>query len=131
MWWPWHFKDYSMTFRLYLIGGLLASMFAVAFYIVHLQTEERKAKKAAEIAKAQSVVSEATAQAVDRVTLTERRITNEVHYVEKQIEALPSGEALVPPDVANAWAAGHDGLRSHSTNAQDNGAGKPKDLPQD
>lgn len=120
-----------INWRLYLIGGLLASMFAVAFYIVHLQTETRKAKKAADVARAQSVVSEATAQAVDRVTLTERRITNEVHYVEKQIEALPSGEALVPDDVARVWGDGIDGLRQHSTNTQDNGAGKPESVSKD
>jgi hypothetical protein len=120
-----------MSLRLYIIGGLLASMFAGAFYIVHLQTEERKAKKAAEIAKAQSVVSEATAQAVDRVTLTERRITNEVQNVVREIDALPSGEALVPDDVARIWGDGIDGLRSQSTNDQDNGAGKPESLPKD
>lgn len=120
-----------MSLRLYIIGGLLASMFAGAFYIVHLQTETRKAKKAADVARAQSVVSEATAQAVDRVTITDRTITQEVTNVIREIDALPSGEALVPDDVARVWGDGIDGLRQHSTNAQDNGAGKPKDLPQD
>ena len=120
-----------INWRLYLIGGLLASMFAGAFYIVHLQTETRKAKKAADVARAQSVVSEATARAVDRVTITDRTITQEVTNVIREIDALPNGEALVPPDVANAWAAGHDGLRNHSTNAQDNGAGKPESLSKD
>ncbi|MCA3080547.1 MAG: hypothetical protein ING71_17365 [Rhodocyclaceae bacterium] len=117
-----------MSLRLYIIGGLFASMFAGAFYIVHLQTETRKAKKAADDARAQSVVSEATAQAVDRVTLTERRITNEVHYVEKQIEALPSGEALVPDDVAAAWANGIDRLRLDKS-ATDQSARKHEGLP--
>lgn len=120
-----------MTWRLYIVGGLLASMFAGAFYIVHLQTETRKAKKAADDAKAQSVVNEATVQAVDRVTLTERIVREETINVIREIDSLPSGEALVPADVANAWAAGHDGLRSQSTNAQDNGATKPESLPQD
>ena len=106
-------------------------MFAGAFYIVHLQTETRKAKKAADVAKAQSVVSEATAQAVDRVTLTERIVREETINVIREIEALPNSEALVPPDVARAWASGHDGLRSQSTNAQDHGAGKPESVPKD
>ncbi|WP_313587137.1 hypothetical protein [Aquidulcibacter sp.] len=120
-----------MNWRIYLLGGLLAAMFALSMYIAHLQTEMTKAKKAADVARAQTVVSEATAQAVDRVTLTERRITNEVHYVEKQIEALPSGEALVPDDVARIWGDGIDSLRSHSTNAQDHGAAKSESVPKD
>ena len=110
-----------MNWRVYVLGGLLAAMFALSMYIAHLQTEATKAKKAADVARAQTVVSDATAQAVDRVTLTERRITNEVHYVEKQIEALPSGEALVPDDVARIWGDGIDGL--HHDTAKPNGDG--------
>ncbi|WP_313587781.1 hypothetical protein [Aquidulcibacter sp.] len=107
--------------RAYLIGGSLLIMAAGAGYIAHLQTKARTAEKAAETAKAQTVISEGTAQAVDRVTLTERRITNEVHYVEKQIEALPSGEALVPDDVARIWGDGIDGM--HHDTAKPNGDG--------
>lgn len=117
--------------RAYLIGGSLLVMAAGAGYIAHLQTKARTAEKAAEVAKAQTVVSDATAQAVDRVTLTERIVREETINVIREIDALPNSEALVPPDVANAWAAGHDGLRSHSTNAQDHGAGKPESVPKD
>jgi hypothetical protein len=100
-----------IKWRVYLIGALLAAMFALSMYIAHLQTETAKAKQAAKIAQAQAVVSEATTKAIDRVTLTERRITNEVQYVTKEIEALPSANALVPDDVAAAWGNGIDGLR--------------------
>ena len=110
------------NWRIYLLGGLLAAMFALSMYVAHLQTEMTKAKKAATDARAQAVVSDATAQAVDRVTLTERRITNEVHYVEKQIEALPSGEALVPEDVANAWGSGVDSMRAHPADNNSDGS---------
>ena len=108
-------------------------MFAGAFYIVHLQTETRKAKKAADVAHAQSVVSEATAQAVDRVTITDRTITQEVTNVIREIDALPNGEALVPDDVARVWGDGIDGLHQHANaiDGQDNGAGKPESLSQD
>jgi hypothetical protein len=115
--------------RAYLIGGSLLVMAAGAGYIAHLQTKARTAEKAAETAKAQTMVSEGTAQAVDRVTLTERRITNEVHYVEKQIEALPSGEALVPDDVARIWADGVDRLRNDTAKPDGDGAGEPEGLP--
>ena len=111
-----------MNWRVYVLGGLLAAMFALSMYIAHLQTEATKAKKAADVARAQTVVSDATAQAVDRVTLTERRITNEVHYVEKQIEALPSGEAPVPDDVAAAWGSGIDGMHKHSSTLNGDGS---------
>jgi hypothetical protein len=117
------------NWRIYLLGGLLAAMFALSMYIAHLQTEMTKAKKAADVARAQTVVSDATAQAVDRVTLTERRITNEVRYVEKQIEALPSGEALVPDDVARIWGDGIDGLRNDTAKPDGDGAGEPEELP--
>jgi len=106
-----------MNWRVYVLGGLLAAMFALSMYIAHLQTETTKAKKAADVARAQSVVSEATAQAVDRTIIRERTITQEVQNVIREIDALPTGEALVPEDVADAWASGIDGLRQHSTNA--------------
>jgi hypothetical protein len=104
-----------MNWRFYVLGGLLAAMFALSMYIAHLQTEMTKAKKAAEIARAQTVVSEATAQAVDRVTLTERIVREETINVIREIDSLPNGEALVPDDVAAAWGSGIDGLRNDAT----------------
>ena len=100
------------NWRIYLLGGLLAAMFALSFYIAHLQTEMTKAKKAATDAAAQVTVSEGTAQAVDRLVIQERTITREVQNVVREIDALPTGEALVPEDVADAWATGIDGLRN-------------------
>lgn len=97
--------------RGYIIGGSLLVVAAGAGYIAHLQTEAAKAKKAAAQAEAQTTVSEGTAQAIDRVVIKERTITNEVHDVIREIDALPSGEALVPSDVVDAWAGGIDGLR--------------------
>jgi len=40
-----------MNWRVYLLGGLLAAMFALSMYIAHLQTEMTKAKKAADVAR--------------------------------------------------------------------------------
>ena len=101
-----------MNWRVYLLGGLLGAMFALSMYIAHLQTEMAKAKKAATDARAQVTVSEGTAQAVDRLVIQERTITQEVQNVVREIDALPTGEALVPEDVADAWATGIDGLRN-------------------
>ena len=101
-----------MNWRIYLLGGLLAAMFALSMYIAHLQTEMAKAKAEATTARGQSIVSEGTAQAVDRLVIQERTITQEVTNVVRQIDALPTGEALVPEDVADAWATGIDGLRN-------------------
>jgi hypothetical protein len=120
-----------INWRLYLLGGLLAAMFALSMYIAHLQTEMTKAKKAADVARAQTVVSEGVASAVDRTIIRERTITEETVNVIREIDALPSGEALVPDDVARIWGDGIDGLRSHSTNAQDNGSGKPESVSKD
>jgi len=89
-------------------------MFALSMYIAHLQTEARLAKKAATDARAQTVVSEGTAQAVDRTIIRERTITQEVQNVVREIDALPSGEALVPSDIVDAWAGGIDGMH-HDT----------------
>ena len=100
-----------MNWRFYILGGLLASLFAVAFYIAHLQTESRVAKKAASDARAQTVVSEGVASAVDRTIIRERTITEETVNVIREIDALPSGEALVPSDVVDAWSGGIDSLR--------------------
>lgn len=107
--------------RGYIIGGLLASMFAVAFYIVHLQTAKKVAEQAAVDARGQATVSEGTAQAVDRLVIKERTITQEVQNVVREIDALPSGEALVPADVVDAWAGGIDGM--HDDAAKPNGDG--------
>ena len=101
-----------MNWRVYLLGGLLAAMFALSMYIAHLQTEMAKAKKAANDAAAQVTVTEGTAQAVDRLVIQERTITQEVQNVVREIDALPTGEALVPEDVADAWGSGIDGLRN-------------------
>lgn len=100
-----------INWRMYLLGGLLAAMFALSMYIAHLQTEARLAKKAATDAQAQTVVSEGVASAVDRMVIRERTITEETVNVIREIDALPSGEALVPDDVARVWADGVDGLR--------------------
>lgn len=101
-----------MNWRVYLLGGLLLTMAVLSGYIAHLQTEARKATKAATDAQAQVTVSEGTAQAVDRLVIQERTITHEVQNVVREIDALPTGEALVPADVADAWATGIDGLRN-------------------
>ena len=104
-----------MNWRIYLTGGILAAVAAVSLYIAHLQTEARTAKKAATDAQAQVTVSEGTAQAIDRLVIQERTITQEVTNVIRQIDALPTGEALVPEDVADAWSSGIDGLRNTTT----------------
>ena len=105
-----------MNWRIYLVGGLLAAVATGSMYIAHLQTQKAKAEKAAADAQAQVTVSEGTAQAVDRLVIQERTITHEVQNVVREIDALPTGEALVPEDVADAWGSGIDGLRQHSTN---------------
>ena len=112
-----------MNWRIYVLGGLLASLFAVAFYIAHLQTEARVAKKAATDARAQTMVSEGVASAVDRTIIRERTITEETVNVIREIDALPSGEALVPSDVVDAWAGGVDSLH-HDTAKPDSDGSK-------
>ena len=107
-----------INWRIYLLGGLLAAMFGLSMYIAHLQTEMAKAKREAETARGQVTVSEGTAQAVDRLVIQERTITHEVQNVVREIETLPTGEALVPNDVATAWGDGIDGLRQHSNTAK-------------
>jgi hypothetical protein len=118
-----------MRAQLIAAGIVVALVASGAFYMRHLQNERVKAVQQAETAKAQTVVEQATVQAIDRVTITERRITNEVHRVTKQIEALPSGEALVPDDVAAAWSSGIDGLRNDSTKPRSDDTAKPEGLP--
>ena len=100
-----------MDFKGYIISGTLLAAAIGSGYMAFQATATRKAEQAAKVAKAQAAVSEATTKAIDRVTLTERRITNEVQYVTKEIEALPSANALVPDDVAAAWGNGIDGMR--------------------
>jgi hypothetical protein len=106
----------------YLIGAGLATMAILSGLMAYNRTQVEKAKQAAKAAQAQAVVSEATTKAIDRVTLTERRITNEVQYVTKEIEALPSANALVPDDVAGAWGNGIDGLRDGRAKPDGNGS---------
>ena len=101
-----------MNWRVYLVGGLLLTMAVLSGYIAHLQTKLRAAEKAATDAAAQVTVSEGTAKAVDRLVIEERTITQEVQNVVREIDVLPTGEALVPEDVADAWADGIDGLRN-------------------
>ena len=112
-----------INWRLYILGGLLACLFAVAFYIAHLQTEARVASKAATDVRAQTVVSEGVASAVDRTIIRECTITQEVQNVVREIDQLPSGEALVPADVVDAWAGGIDGLH-HDTAKPDSDGSK-------
>jgi hypothetical protein len=111
-----------MSLRIYIIGGLLAAMFALGMYIAHLQTETRKAKKAAEVARAQTVVSDGVAAAVDRLVIKERTIAQEVQNVVREIDALPTGEALVPDDVARIWGDGIDGLRHDAAKPDGDGS---------
>jgi hypothetical protein len=115
--------------RTYLIGGSLLVMAAGAGYIAHLQTKARTAEKAAEVAKSQTMVSEGAAQAVDRLVIEERTITREVENVIREIDALPTGEALVPDDVADAWGSGIDGLRLDATKPDGDDSRKPAGLP--
>jgi hypothetical protein len=118
-----------INWRIYLLGGLLAAMFGLSMYIAHLQTKARTAEKAAETAKAQTMVSEGTAQAVDRLVIEERTITEEVQNVVREIDALPTGEALVPDDVAAAWGSGIDGLRDDAAKPDGDDSRKPEGLP--
>jgi hypothetical protein len=115
--------------RAYLIGGSLLVMAVGAGYIAHLQTKARTAEKAAEAAKAQTVISEGTAQAVDRLVIEERTITEEVTNVVRTIDALPTGEALVPDDVARIWADGVDRLRLDTAKPDGDNSRKPEGLP--
>jgi predicted outer membrane lipoprotein len=110
------------NWRLYILGGLLACLFAVAFYIAHLQTEARVAKKAATDARAQTVVSEGVASAVDRTIIRERTITQEVQNVVREIDQLPTGDALVPEDVADAWSSGIDSLQHDAAKPDSDGS---------
>jgi hypothetical protein len=109
--------------RAYLIGGSLLVMAAGAGYIAHLQTKARTAEKAADVARAQTVVSEGVASAVDRTIIRERTITEETVNVIREIDALPSGEALVPDDVARVWGDGIDGMQ-HDTAKPDGDGSK-------
>ena len=111
-----------MNWRVYLVGGLLAAAATGSLYIAHLQTEMTKAKKAATDAQAQTVVSEGVASAVDRTIIRERTITQEVQNVIREIDALPSGEALVPSDVVDAWAGGVDGLHDDTAKPDSDGS---------
>ncbi|GIU67157.1 hypothetical protein [Candidatus Phycosocius spiralis] len=117
--------------KAYLIGFLLLALCILSGYMTFLTTQVAKAKQAAKVAQAEALVSKATAKAIDRVTQTERRITHEVQYVTKEIEALPSADAFVPPDVAAAWGNGIDGLRNASTQPERNGARNHQNLPKD
>lgn len=112
-----------INWRMYLLGGLLAAMFALSMYVAHLQTEMTKAKKAATDAQAQTVVSEGVASAVDRMVIRERTITEETVNVIREIDSLPSGNALVPSDIVDAWSGGIDGLR-HDTAKPDSDGSK-------
>lgn len=118
-----------MNWRVYLVGGLLAVAATGCLYIAHLQTQKVKAEKAASDAQAQVTVSEGTAQAIDRVVIKERTITNEVHNVVREIDALPSGEALVPSDVVDAWAGGIDGLRDEPAEPRGDDPKQSEGLP--
>jgi hypothetical protein len=117
------------SWRIYLIGGSLLVMAAGAGYIAHLQTKARTAEKAAETAKAQTMVSEGTAQAVDRLVIEERTITEEVQNVVREIDALPTGEALVPDDVARIWADGVDRLRNDAAKPDGDDSRELEGLP--
>jgi hypothetical protein len=118
-----------INWRIYLLGGLLAAMFGLSMYIAHLQTEMAKAKRETESIKGQVTVSEGTAQAVDRLVIEERNITHEVQNVVREIDALPTGKALVPDDVARIWADGVDRLRSQSTKPDGDDSREPEGLP--
>lgn len=115
--------------RLYLIGGLFFALWAVSIYIVSLQAGKAKAEKEAETERAGNVIGSGTAQAVDRLVIKERTITQEVQNVVREIDALPTGEALVPDDVASAWADGVDGVRNATAAPDGDSAGKPEGLP--
>ena len=119
-----------INWRIYLVGGLLAAAATGSMYIAHLQTQKVKAEKAASDAQAQVTVSEGTAQAVDRLVIQERTITHEVQNVVREIDALPTGEALVPEDVADAWAIGIDGLRDEPAKPDGDGSKQSEGLPQ-
>lgn len=118
-----------INWRIYLIGGVFFGLWALSLYIVNLQTGKAKAEKEAEAERAGNVISSGTAQTVDRLLVKEHVITKEVQDVVREIDALPTGEALVPDDVADAWASGIDGLRQHATNPEDTDTRKPKELP--
>jgi hypothetical protein len=110
-----------------LIGLALAIAIVAAggLYVWRLQVTAAKAKPKIEAAQAQTRVEKTTAQAIDRVIITERRITDEVRYATKTIDELPSGGALVPGDVASAWASGIDSLRDGTAQP---GGGDPGQL---
>lgn len=118
-----------INWRLYLIGGLFFAMWAVSLYIVHLQTGKAKAEKEADTERAGNVISSGTAQAVDRLVIKERTITQEVQNVVREIDTLPTSEALVPDDVAAAWGDGIDSLRNDRNKPDSDGAGEPQGLP--
>ncbi len=120
-----------INWRMYLLGGLLAAMFALSMYVAHLQTEMVKAKKAATDAQAQTVVSEGVASAVDRMVIRERTITEETVNVIREIDSLENGQALVPDDVSRIWADGIDGVHQHSSDADGDNTGKSQGLPKD
>ena len=118
-----------INWRIYLVGGLLAAAATGSMYISHLQTKARTAEKAAEAAQAQTIVSEGAAQAVDRLVIEERNITHEVQNVVREIDALPTGETLVPDDVAAAWGSGIDGLRNDTAKPDGDDSRELEGLP--
>jgi hypothetical protein len=117
------------NWRIYLVGGLLAAAAAGSMYIAHLQTEMAKAKQEIESIKGQVTVTEGTAQAVDRLVIEERNITHEVQNVVREIDTLPTGEALVPDDVARIWADGVDRLRDDTAKPDGDDSREPEGLP--
>lgn len=117
----------ALKARLIGLAVALAIVTAAGLYVWRLQVAATKAKPKIEAAQAQTRVEKSTVQAIDRVIITERRIKNEVRNVTRTIEALPSGDALVPADVASAWASGVDSMRDNA--AQPSG-GDPSQLAQ-
>ena len=117
------------NWRFYFVGGLFFILWALSLYIVSLQAGKAAAKKEAATERAGNVVSSGTAQAIDHLVIKERTITKEVENVVREVEALPTGEALVPDDVAAAWANGIDSLRAHAADADSDGSGKPEEVP--
>lgn len=119
-----------MNWRLYAIAAVIASLFAGALYVRHLQNERVKAKMETVTTKAELETTKETIRITDRTVKREARISQEAKRASIPILQAEGADTPVPPDVANAWAASIERLRNNdATSLPDNDTGSVAALP--
>lgn len=113
--------------RILVVAGL--AILAVVFYLyAALQFAEGRNKVLStqlEVATQTIEAQQRAIEAVDRVADLERRLDNIVTNSVREILEAEGANEQVPPAVADAWAAGIDGLRNESGSD----SGEPKIVP--